>query len=98
MIHLHNSAKLTKQELENINKVTPFIKWKKLMEKAMDYKKTYLLLKSKTRTGLSEDNLNALDECIIYERESALEYYNKAEKLKKENPHIIEYINKMHKY
>tara|TARA_R110000851_G_C12669710_1_gene522457 strand:- start:100 stop:390 length:291 start_codon:yes stop_codon:yes gene_type:complete len=95
MVHLHKSAKLTKYELENIKKMTPFIEWKKLMKKAKNYKSSYLGLKSKNTKTLSEANKKALIELMKSERESAIDYYNKAEKVKNDYPHIIKMINSL---
>lgn len=92
MIHLHQSARMSKQDFMNAKEMIPFLKWKDLMKKAKGYKSTYLELKNNPVDHLTDRNKSALSECITYERSKAMDFYNKAEQVKKDFPHIIEMI------
>lgn len=92
MVHLHQSAKTSKQEFRNRKKMAPFIKWRDLMKEAKGYKEMYLELKNRPTDHLSDRNKDALAECITFERENAMECFTKSEQVKKDFPHIIEMI------
>jgi hypothetical protein len=83
------STKLTKQEKQNSIDMVIMRKYKALMTKANEAKATYIELKAKDTSGLTEANKEALKSLTASEYNDALEYYNKAQELKTINPNII---------
>ena len=83
------NTKYTRQEQENARKMTIVRKYKALMAKANEAKATYIELKAKDASGLTEANKEALKSLTASEYKDALEYYNKAQELKSINPNII---------
>ena len=83
------NTKYTRQEQENSRKMTIVRKYKALMTKANEAKATYIELKAKDASGLTEANKEALKSLTASEYNDALEYYNKAQELKSINPNII---------
>ena len=83
------NTKYTRQEQENARKMTIVRKYKALMAKANEAKATYIELKAKDASGLTEANKEALKSLTASEYKDALEYYNKAQELKANNPNII---------
>tara|TARA_R110000796_G_scaffold137559_3_gene253677 strand:+ start:3425 stop:3700 length:276 start_codon:yes stop_codon:yes gene_type:complete len=83
--HLHNSAKMTKQEKATYAIMRPRRiakeKYEKLIKEANEAKELYLLMKGKLKTT-SADKLEAITTCIDYEKERAIECWNEAQKLK----------------
>jgi hypothetical protein len=83
--HLHNSGKNTKEEIKSIAKMRPITlakaKYTKLIKKANEAKEMYLNLKGRLETCPS-DKLEALTCCINYEKETAIDCWNEAQKLK----------------
>jgi len=83
------NTKYTKQEQENARKMTIIRKYKELMAKAHEAKSLYMELKTKDASKLTEENKEALKNLITSEYNDALDYYNKAQELKINNPNII---------
>ena len=83
------STKLTKQEKQNTCDMVIIRKSKELMSKANEAKVTYLELKGKDTSEFTDANKEALKRLIQSEYNDALEYYNKAQELKANNPNII---------
>jgi len=83
------NTKYTKQEQENARKMTIIRKYKALMAKAYEAKKLYIELKAKDTSKLTEVNKEALKNLTASEYNEALDYYNKAQELKANNPNII---------
>ena len=83
------NTKYTKQEQENARKMTIIRKYKALMAKANEAKKLYIELKAKDTSELTEVNKEALKNLTVSEYNDALEYYNKAQELKANNPNVI---------
>jgi len=87
-----NSPKYTKQEQENVRKMTIFFKYEKLMKDAKKAKSEYLECKGKNPLNLDDKNKVALAELIVIFKADALEYWNKAESLRNEYPFLNEMI------
>ena len=83
------NTKYTRQEQENSRKMTIVRKYKALMTKANEAKATYIELKAKDASGLTEANKESLKSLTASEYNDALEYYNKAQELKSINPNTI---------
>ena len=83
------NTKYTKQEQENARKMTIVRKYKALMAKANEAKATYIELKAKDTSELTEANKEALKSLTASEYNDALDYYNKAQELKAISPNII---------
>ncbi len=81
--------KLTKQEKQNVIDMSIIRKYKKLMTEAKRCKESYIELKSKDTSNLTDDNKKSLEYLIQSEYDDALSYYNKAEELKFNNPNLI---------
>ena len=84
-----NLLKLTKQEKQNVIDMSIIHKYKKLMTSAERCKKSYIELKSKDISNLTDDNKDSLKSLINSEYNDALNYYNSAKELKANNPNII---------
>ena len=83
------NTKYTKQEQENARKMTIIRQYKALMAKANEAKQLHIELKAKDTSGLTEVNKEALKNLIVSEYNDALDYYNKAQELKANNPNVI---------
>ena len=83
------STPLTRQEKKNVADMAVIRKHKSLMAKANEAKELYLELKSKNTSGLSLENLEALKRLTKTSYDDALNYYNKAQQLKTNNPNTI---------
>ena len=84
-----NLLKLTKQEKQNVIDMSIIRKYKKLMTGAESCKKSYIELKSKDISNLTDDNKDSLKSLIKSEYNDALNYYNSAQELKANYPNII---------
>ena len=84
-----NRINNAKQEQENARKMTIVRKYKELMAKAHEAKSLYIELKAKNTSKLTEENKEALKNLTTSEYNDALDYYNKAQELKINNPNII---------
>lgn len=80
---------LTKQDKKNAADMAIIREYKKLMAKANDYKQSYIKLKDKNSTKLTDDLKSSLNRLIISEYNDALLYYNMAQDLKAKYPNII---------
>ena len=87
-------TKRTKEEIQSAFRMKTYMVWKNLMKKAKQDKATYLNLKSKSVDNLSLENKVALTELIASTKESALNYYYRAEELKSKYPFLSEMISK----
>ena len=92
MIHLHKSAKLSKQDLRNMKKYELFKKYESLILDAKSSKIEYLELNKKSPLNLDEKNKIALAELIVMIKEDALKYWKEAESLRSQHPFINEMI------
>ena len=92
MIHLHKSAKLSKQDLRNMKKYELLKKYESLMKDAKNSKDDYLFCKGKNPLNLDEKNKIALAKLIVTFKADALKYWNKAQDLKSEYPFISDMI------
>jgi len=92
MKHFTNSLsllKLTKQEKQNVKDMSVISKYKELMSNAQKCKESYIELKSKDSSNLTKDNKESLKSLIKTEYSDALNYYNRAQELKTNNPNLI---------
>jgi len=85
-------SNLTKQDSENIRRMSIFRKYQKLMKEARSAKEDYLNCKGKNTLNLDEESKGALARLIITFKADALEYWNKAEALRKEYSFLNEMI------
>lgn len=83
------STKWTKQELKNYSESKIVDKYNSLMNKAKRCKQSYLELKAKDNTNITDANRIALKNLIVSEYNDALSYYNKSQELKTKYPNII---------
>ena len=81
--------KLTKQEKQNVKDMSIISKYKELMSNAQKCKESYIELKSKDSSNLTKDNKESLKSLIKTEYIDALNYYNRAQELKTNNPNLI---------
>lgn len=84
------NTKYTKQEQDNARKMTIIRKYKELMAKANEAKNLYIELKAKDTSKLTDANKEALKNLMTSEYNDALDYYNKAQELKTNNPNTID--------
>ena len=83
------NTKWTKQELKNYSESKIVNRYNSLMSKAKSCKQSYVELKAKDNSNLTEVNKIALKNLISSEYNDALRYYNKSEELKVKYPNII---------
>ena len=92
MILTNPYSNLTRQEKENSRRMNILWKYEKLMKQAKTAKAEYLECKGKKTSHLDAKNTIALAELIVTFKADALEYWNKAEALRKEYPFLNEMI------
>jgi len=85
-------TKYTKKEKENSKRMNIFFKYDYFMKEAIKAKDDYLECKGKNPENLNDKNRIALAELIVIFKEDALEYWNKAEELKKQYSFLNEMI------
>jgi len=85
-------SNLTKQDSENLRRMSIFRKYQKLMKDARSAKVDYLNCKGKSTLNLDEENKQALARLIVTFKADALENWNNAQALIKEYPFLSEMI------